>query len=67
LKLGIPITEFPTIEGHRIAGATHFASIPTGIAELKLVWREWKMGRRSVIGPAQETAPGESIMEGHVS
>ncbi len=48
LKLGIPITEFPTREGHRIAGATNFASLPTGIAELKLVWRELKMGRRRV-------------------
>jgi glycosyltransferase involved in cell wall biosynthesis len=48
LKLGISITEFPTIEGHRIAGATNFASLPTGIAELKLVWRELKMGRRAI-------------------
>jgi hypothetical protein len=51
LKLGIPITEFPTTEGERVAGATNFASVPTGIAELKLVWRELKMGRRTVEGP----------------
>jgi glycosyltransferase involved in cell wall biosynthesis len=50
LKLGIPITEFPTHEYHRIAGDTNFASLPTGIAELKLVWRELKMGRRTVCG-----------------
>ena len=48
LKLGVPITEFPTAEGLRCAGATNFASLPTGIAELKLVWRELKMGRRNV-------------------
>jgi glycosyltransferase involved in cell wall biosynthesis len=46
LKLGIPITEFPTREGKRIAGATNFSSIPTGLAELKLLWRELRMGRR---------------------
>ena len=40
LKLGIPLTEFPTREGARIAGATHFRSLPTGLAELKLLWRE---------------------------
>jgi glycosyltransferase involved in cell wall biosynthesis len=48
LKLGIRITEFPTHEGNRIDGATHFASIPTGVAELKLLWREVRMGRRKV-------------------
>jgi hypothetical protein len=46
LKLGIRITEFPTREGNRIDGATHFSSIPTGLAELKLLWRELWMGRR---------------------
>jgi glycosyltransferase involved in cell wall biosynthesis len=44
LKRGIPITEFPTHEGQRVAGATNFASIPTGIAELKLLMREWWQG-----------------------
>ncbi|MCE9613216.1 MAG: glycosyltransferase family 2 protein [Lentisphaerae bacterium] len=48
LKLGIPITEFPTHEGHRVAGATNFASFATGKAELKLVWRELQLGRRRV-------------------
>jgi glycosyltransferase involved in cell wall biosynthesis len=47
LKAGIAITEFPTHEGHRIEGATNFASLPTGIAELKLVWREIRMGVRN--------------------
>lgn len=40
LKTRIPIHEFPTREGHRIAGATNFASFDTGLAELKLIWRE---------------------------
>lgn len=57
LKLGIKITEFPTHEGQRIAGATNFASWATGVAELKLVWRELKMGRRNVGGGAEKTAP----------
>ena len=57
LKLGIKITEFPTKEGHRVAGATNFASLPTGIAELKLVWRELKMGRRTVQGPIAAPSP----------
>ncbi|MFT5240648.1 MAG: glycosyltransferase involved in cell wall biosynthesis [Candidatus Promineifilaceae bacterium] len=48
LKLGIPITEFATHEGTRVAGATNFASFATGKAELALVWREWRMGRRKV-------------------
>ena len=48
LKLGIPITEFPTSEGVRIAGVTNFASFATGKAELKLVWRELRLGRRKV-------------------
>jgi glycosyltransferase involved in cell wall biosynthesis len=48
LKLGIPITEFPTHEGPRISGVTKFASLSTGIAELKLLWRELRMGRRKV-------------------
>ncbi len=48
LKLGIPITEFPTREGTRIGAETHFASIPTGIAELRLLWREWRLGRHHV-------------------
>jgi glycosyltransferase involved in cell wall biosynthesis len=45
LKLRLRIAEFPTIEGERIAGATNFASIPTGIAEVKMLWREIWLGR----------------------
>ncbi len=56
LKLGIPITDFPTHEGHRVCGETNFASLPTGIAELKLVWRELKMGRKVADGPASPSA-----------
>ena len=48
LKTGITITEFPTRESGRVEGATNFASLPTGIAELKLVWREVRLGRRNV-------------------
>lgn len=44
LKAKLKIAEFPTIEGHRIAGATNFASIPTGIAELKMLFREISIG-----------------------
>lgn len=40
LRKRVPITEFPTREGHRIAGATNFASVDTGIKELKLILRE---------------------------
>lgn len=53
LKLRLRIAEFPTIEGTRIAGATNFASIPTGIAELKMLWREIWLGRSF----AKATAP----------
>lgn len=48
LKLGIPITEFPTREHPRIAGSTHFASIPTGLTELRLLFREVRIGLRRV-------------------
>jgi hypothetical protein len=47
LKVGVPITEFPTREGPRVDGQTHFASLPTGIAELKLLGRELWMGIRT--------------------
>lgn len=40
LKKQVPITEIPTREGHRIAGATNFASIDTGVKEVKLILRE---------------------------
>lgn len=48
LKLGIPITEFPTREGERIGGGTNFPSISTGIAELKLLLSEIRIGTRTV-------------------
>lgn len=44
LKKKISIMEFPTIEGERLFGETTFKSIPTGIAELKMLWREIMMG-----------------------
>ncbi len=44
LKLGIPITEFPTREGQRLSGRTHFDSLPTGAAEFRLLVREVLMG-----------------------
>jgi hypothetical protein len=40
LRKRVPITEFPTREGHRIAGATNFASLDTGLKELKLIMNE---------------------------
>jgi glycosyltransferase involved in cell wall biosynthesis len=46
LKLGMPIDEFPTREGHRIGGATNFPSMQTGLKELGLVWREAVAGQR---------------------
>jgi uncharacterized membrane protein len=66
LKLGIPLTEFPTHEGVRVCGETNFASMPTGVAELKLVWRELKMGRRTARGaePAGAPLPGRSPVAG---
>jgi len=67
LKVGIPITEFPTVEGHRVAGATNFASLPTGIAELKMVWRELKMGRRAAVGPAAVSPVVAPVPEGVAS
>jgi len=44
LKKKVKIVEFPTIEGRRLFGETRFKSIPTGIAELKMLWREMKIG-----------------------
>ena len=63
LKLGIPITEFPTAEGQRCAGATNFASLPTGIAELKLVWREFRLGRRRVAADGGAAEPGPTAVK----
>ena len=40
LKCRLSLYEFPTIEGKRISGETSFASIPTGLAELKMLIRE---------------------------
>ncbi|NJO41086.1 MAG: glycosyltransferase [Cyanobacteria bacterium CRU_2_1] len=51
LKARLKIAEFPTIEGHRIAGATNFASIPTGIAEVKMLLREIQIGNSFLCQP----------------
>jgi hypothetical protein len=45
LKHAVPISEFPTREGHRIGGQTNFASFQTGVAELKLLLRELFAGQ----------------------
>lgn len=45
LKARLKIAEFPTIEGNRIDGVTNFASIPTGIAEVKMLAREFRIGK----------------------
>ncbi len=45
LKLGLEIREFPTREGERIAGKTNFPAIATGLAELRLIWSEFRRGK----------------------
>src|SRR6266567_2422093 len=40
LKRRMAIVEFPTREGHRVAGVTGASSFPTGIRFLKRLWRE---------------------------
>ena len=40
------IGEFPTREGHRIAGETNFRSVPTGLAEVRMLAWEIFLGRR---------------------
>jgi glycosyltransferase involved in cell wall biosynthesis len=41
LKKDIKIFEFPTYEHERIGGESNFASIPTGLMELKMLWNEF--------------------------
>ncbi len=48
LKTGIPITEFPTKEGQRIAGGTTFPSLSTGWQEVKLLLKEIVIGRANL-------------------
>jgi dolichol-phosphate mannosyltransferase len=67
LKTGTTITEFPTHEGHRIEGATNFASIPTGIAELKLLWREIRMGRTTSSPAVDSRSPDLQMPDGYRS
>lgn len=40
LKAGLSIAEFPSLEGHRVAGETQARSIPTGIRFLRAFGRE---------------------------
>ena len=40
LKKKMQISEFPTVEGQRVAGETQARSIPTGIRFIKAFWRE---------------------------
>lgn len=58
LKLGMKIDEFPTREGKRVGGATQFPSIPTGLKELGLVWKELIAGQ-SVFHTAVREEVGE--------
>jgi len=44
LKLGLTIEEFATREGPRVDGQTNFASLPTGLKELGLIWQELLAG-----------------------
>jgi glycosyltransferase involved in cell wall biosynthesis len=46
MKLGLPITEFPTIESERIGGESYAKSLPTGLRFLRLLLREILVGRR---------------------
>jgi len=46
LKLGLTVAEMPTIEGNRIGGKSRSSSIPTGLAFLRLLGREIRLGRR---------------------
>ena len=39
-KLRLNRAEFPTVETARLAGESKFKSFPTGLAELRLLWRE---------------------------
>lgn len=48
LKLRKKIVEFPTHEGQRIGGESYAKSIPTGIAFLKCLWNEIKIGKRFI-------------------
>jgi len=63
LKARLKIHEFPTIEGMRIAGDTNFASIPTGIAEVKMLLREFQIGNSFL----HQTNPNESRSRNHAS
>lgn len=46
LKLGKKIIEFPTYESERIGGESYAKSIPTGIAFLKCLWNELRIGKK---------------------
>jgi glycosyltransferase involved in cell wall biosynthesis len=39
-RKGLKIVEFPTIEGHRVAGESGAPSIPTGLRFIRCLWRE---------------------------
>jgi glycosyltransferase involved in cell wall biosynthesis len=42
-KLRLARAEFPTFESPRLAGESRFKSLPTGLAELRLLWKEiWR-------------------------
>lgn len=56
-KRRMRLYEFPTHEAKRVAGSTTFASIPTGLKELGLVWRELIRGQR-VFGEEQHVPVG---------
>ncbi len=44
-KRGFRIAEIPTIEGDRIGGRSTAGSLPTGLAVLRVLWRELARGR----------------------
>ena len=46
IKLGLPVCEFPTIEGQRIGGESYAKSIPTGLRFLRLLLSEISVGTK---------------------
>lgn len=68
LKARLKIAEFPTVEGHRIAGATNFASIPTGVAEVKMLLREIWLGNSFLRQPIPQPIeiPQPSIKKSNI-
>lgn len=46
MKLRLPIFEFPTVEAERVGGESYAESLPTGLRFLRLLIREFLVGKR---------------------